>query len=67
MFKTWTCKIGECDEALLPPGADYPMRLAVEKAYRELTGCTPTFCFSGWGGELTNVEREVVNDQKAPR
>lgn len=58
----WTCKIGETGRAL-PYGADLPMRRAVEAAYREITGDEPTFLFSGWGGELTDAERAVVENR----
>lgn len=56
---TWTCKIGEA------PGSfkDLPMREAIARAYEELTGQPPTFVFSGWGGELTEAERAVVEDR----
>jgi hypothetical protein len=54
----WSCTIGEVDSVL--EGADSPMREAVRKAYVELTGQEPKFIFSGWGAELTEVEREVV-------
>ena len=60
-MKIWDCKIGEVDESLLPDGADWPMRRAVQEAYRQLTGKEPQFTFSGWGGSLTEGEREVVN------
>lgn len=56
----WFCKIGEIKPAKLPMGADYPMRRAIEKAYLEITGEMPTFIFSGWGGSLTEAERESV-------
>jgi hypothetical protein len=56
----WTCKIGDANVALLN-GPDFPMREAVRKAYFELTGLQPNFIFSGWGGQLTEAEQEVVN------
>lgn len=62
-MKVWTCKIGGVAEELLPPGADWPMRQAVGRAYREITGTDPEFCFSGWGGELTEPELAVVEDR----
>lgn len=65
-MKIWDCKIGECDDSLLPPGADGPMREAVARAYREITGLEPGFIFSGWGGELTEGERAVV-ENRLPR
>jgi hypothetical protein len=61
--KIWTCKIGECGDSNLPNGADSPMRHAVEKAYREITGREPKFCFSGWGGHLDELERAMVEDR----
>lgn len=61
MTKIWTCKIGECSEDDLLPGADSPMRQAVAKAYREITGREPDFMFTGWGGELDEFERAVVD------
>ena len=64
MEKIWTCKIGECDNSILPDGADLPMREAVEKVYFDLTGEQPTFLFSGWGGELDEFERKVVDNEK---
>lgn len=61
--KIWSCKIGEADDALIPQGADQPMRDAVAKAYREITGKDPKFIFSGWGAELDEYEREYLNDK----
>ena len=61
-MKIWTCKIGECD--FDQHGMDQPMRHAVARAYKELTGQEPTFIFSGWGGELTEYERAVVEDRE---
>lgn len=62
-MKIWECKIGEVDAARLPRGSDAPMRQAVQRAYRELTGEWPEFTFSGWGGELTEGERAVVENR----
>ena len=64
MKKIWACKIGEVDDNLLPDGADWPMRRAVEAAYQSLTGRDPEFLFSGWGGKLTQTEREVADEGK---
>lgn len=58
--KTWYCKIGETDPANVPQGGDFPMRRAIEKAYHEITGEWPDFIFSGWGAQLTEGERAVV-------
>lgn len=59
--KIWYCKIGE--SASVPDGADFPMREAIERAYKEVTGEEAVFCFSGWGAELTEPERAVVEDR----
>lgn len=61
--KIWSCKIGEV--ASLPEigGADLPMREAIAKAYKELTGEEPVFIFSGWGAELEERERAVVENR----
>jgi hypothetical protein len=61
--KIWTCKIGEAGD--LPEGSDRPMREAVTEAYRKLTGKEPNFCFSGWGGQLSKIEREVAEEYGA--
>jgi hypothetical protein len=63
MANIWSCKIGETDKPL-PPGADAPMRKAVEQAYRELTGEEAVFNFSGWGAKLSESERAVVEDRE---
>lgn len=60
--RIWFCKIGG-EVHGLPPGADGPMRDAVNKAYRTLTGTAPRLIFSGWGGKLSEPERAVVEDR----
>lgn len=62
-MKIWQCKIGEVDASKLPSGADLPMRKAIARAYKEITGEDPQFIFSGWGAELTEDERAVVEDR----
>ena len=59
----WECKIGEVS-GVLPLGADAPMRFAVARAYKEITGHEPLFLFSGWGGELDEGERAVVENRE---
>lgn len=61
-MKIWFCKIGEVGS--VSKGADAPMRQAVIAAYKELTGADPSFLFSGWGAELTESERAVVEDRE---
>lgn len=60
MSKIWECKIGECDPHDLPRGADAPMREAIRKAYIKIVGKEPAFIFSGWGGDLTDIERDIA-------
>ena len=54
----WTCKIGETNN--VPDGGDLPMREAIREAYLKLTGDEPVFLFSGWGGKLNEIERQVT-------
>ena len=61
--KIWSCKIGEVPPSKLPRGSDMPMREAVARAYQEITGEEPSFIFSGWGAELTEPERAVVENR----
>lgn len=63
-MKIWDCKIGQVDEAKVPSGGDAPMREAVRQAYVKLTREEPIFLFSGWGGKLTDGEKEVVEHQE---
>lgn len=65
--KIWTCKIGECSDEELNryfAAADEPMRNSISAVYRTVTGREPDFIFSGWGGVLDRVEREVVEEAK---
>lgn len=59
---TWECKVGIAPgtPVSLPGGGDFPMRVAIEKAFLEVTGQEPEYCFSGWGAELTAMEKEVL-------
>ena len=66
-MKIWTCKIWECERGDLRSGADLPMRKVVEAGYLALTGKRPDFIFSGWGGELDEIEREIVNKSYLPK
>jgi hypothetical protein len=62
--KVWTCKIGYAADADVPEGGDAPMRKAVEQIFRTVTGHDADFCFSGWGGELTEIEEQIVWEDK---
>ena len=63
MSRIWTCKIGIRTDARLPGGADEPMRIAVARAFKDVTGLDAEFCFSGWGTELTTAEERVVEER----
>jgi hypothetical protein len=63
--RAWTCKIGIMGNVDLPPGADWPMRKAVEQAFFDLTGKQSDFNFSGWGAKLEDGEYDVVTDRAA--
>lgn len=64
--RIWFCKVGgETD--FFEKGADLPMRRAIAKAFRDLTGRDPEFTFSGWGQELTEAERAVVENREPKR
>jgi hypothetical protein len=62
--QVWFCKIGGMVDP--PWAADSPFRMAVERAYREMFGKDPDFCFTGWGGRLTATERELIYPRAAP-
>jgi len=49
-LKVWTCKIiVDADE--LPPGFDYPPRMAAQNAIED-AGIEVLMNYSGWGGSL---------------
>ena len=62
MENIWTCKIGG-ELNSLPAGADWLLRRAVKLAFKDLTGVDNKFCFSGWYGKLTLVERAVIENR----
>lgn len=57
----WECKVGFV--STLPEGADHPMRQAIARAFKEISGYEPDFIFSGWGAALRESERAVVDDR----
>ncbi len=66
-YKVWTCKIGvdSTDRIItLPHGADSPMREAIKKAFKEVTGLDAEFTFSGWAGKLTEAEANFLKEEK---
>ena len=58
-YKIWECKIVVPEDAKLPRGFDAPPRQAVKNAIYD-AGIDIVACFSGWDGELTKPEREVI-------
>lgn len=60
--KVWECKIGPAMAGELPSGADGPMRAAIEKAFRGMTGRDADALFSGWGGEFNPAEKAVIEN-----
>ena len=64
--RIWACKIGGDipDDVWRPDGEymshDYPMRVAAEQQFERQFGVEAKFLFSGWGAELTEPERAVV-------
>lgn len=57
----WQCRIGSASQ--LPPGADGPLRDAVEAAYEQLVGKSAEACFSGWGNEFSESELAVIQNR----
>jgi hypothetical protein len=57
--KTWLCEVTGNVSADLMPGADLPMRMAVRKAFWEVTGAAPDGNFaSGWNWTLDEERAE---------
>lgn len=63
-YRVWTCKlvVEESDDKLLPMGCDLPPRQAAIAAVERL-GFEVLSMFSGWGGNLTEVERQIVEER----
>lgn len=45
----WTCRIGPAERDSVPDGGDLPLRVAVGKAFHEVTGVGAQELSSGWG------------------
>lgn len=67
--RMWDCKIGEVDQATWDRARDEhgaldgPMRKAVEEAYERIFEQPAEWCFSGWGDQLGEQERAVIEDR----
>jgi hypothetical protein len=64
-FQVWYTKIGVVGDMDLPGGSDLPMRMAIKKAFFELTGRECDFCFSGWNTPLTEAEQKIAKQAAA--
>lgn len=62
-YRVWTCKLVIDDTKPVPMGFDQPPRHAAVAAV-EAAGFHVVSMFSGWGGQLTDIEREVVEEKK---
>jgi hypothetical protein len=62
MSAIWECKVGIIGNVDLPNGADLPMRIAIEKAFKDVAGVECEFNFSGWGGSLNKFELAVIKN-----
>ena len=60
----WVGIIGETEHAKLPFGGDSPMRDAVEKAFKEVTGHEEEVMYSGWSADKKAVEN-ILNAWKS--
>jgi hypothetical protein len=62
-YRVWTCKIVVPGDAVLPHGFDWPPRKGATEAV-EAAGIKVISCFSGWGGELDEGERDFIENKK---
>jgi hypothetical protein len=60
-FQVWECKIVVSGDVMIPDGFDSPPRYAAVQAV-ENGGIRVLSCFSGWGGTLTETQREIVEE-----
>ncbi len=58
-IRVWTCKI--VSRSPIPNGFDGPPRSAAVQACED-AGVVVDECFSGWGGSLTDSQREVMEE-----
>ena len=56
----WMCIIGPTTRDKILPGGDLPMRLATQRAFRNLTGDHADLCASGWG--LSEEDVRAIRD-----
>ena len=62
-YKVWECKIVVAEDAELPKGFDAPPRRSAMAAV-EAAGIDVIACFSGWGGKVDKIEKQIIEDRK---
>ena len=65
-YRVWTCKLVIDDGQPMPMGFDGPPRDAAVRAV-ERAGFEVVSMFSGWGGQLTEIERKIVDERGGAR
>ena len=58
-YKVWECRLVVPENTVLPDGFDLPLRVAVVRVL-EIYDMDIVALFSGWGYEVTDVERRVI-------
>ena len=61
-YNVWECKIVVPANSDMPEGFDGPPRFAAEQAVLE-GGVEVIAILSGWGGQLTDIELDVLDKQ----
>ena len=59
-YKVWECKIVVSGDIDQPNGFDSPPRMAAISAIED-KGIEVLHCLSGWGGKLTEIEKEIID------
>ncbi len=54
----WHCFVGLADNSELEDGCDLPMRIAVDAAFKKITGRDPLITSSGWG--ISEEEKDAM-------
>lgn len=63
--RVWECHLVAGKGVEICGPADGPMREAVERAFHELAGVDCEAAFTGWGGALNRIQREIVLEDRA--
>ncbi len=62
-YKVWDCKIVIAGDSDTPMGFDSPPRIAAEQAVED-AGFEVLANFSGWGGTLSKIEYDIVEENE---